>query len=120
MTIQLRRAIDDPVGNFLLFEAAFITDPVFHFTPLIFSCGYAQNVIAAHPQSYLTLAGWAIPVCIHRLGKPYTILKAKGSVGKRPHRTYIDDIAYKFVVEIILNKSSDLGVIPAIKHTVLS
>src|SRR5574343_493756 len=124
MTTDLAGAFDHPIRQFLLFKSAFITDPsraafrtVFNFTPLIFAGCYTEHFITTHPQLHFAAAFGTIAMRINGLGKPYTILESEGFIGERSYRTNINDVADKIVIQTFLNIGRDLGMIPAIEHT---
>src|SRR6185437_15605793 len=115
---HLRRPLDRPVSRILLLEPAFITDPRGHLAPLVLAGSHPEHLCPAIPKIDLpaTLGILTIPMRIHRLQKPNAILEPKGLIRQRPHRAHIDDIADKIIVQRLLDKGRDLGMIAAIEY----
>src|SRR5688500_3488055 len=65
MTAHFRRTIYHPITCFLFLETAFVTDPVLHFTPLVFARRNAKHLISTVPQRNLARTFGAIAVRIH-------------------------------------------------------
>src|SRR5882757_7376373 len=97
VTVDLGRTFQLPVGSFFLFEAAFITDPVFHFPPLVLAGRDTEYLVSPVPQRHFPVAlrVVAIAVGIYRLEEPDPVLKPEGLVRQGSYRAYVDDIAYK-------------------------
>jgi hypothetical protein len=74
------RAFNHPVTDLLLLEATGIADPVFHFTPLVFTTGDAEHFIPTLPECNLTLAGRTVTMRINGLGEPYPVLEPESLV----------------------------------------
>src|SRR5262245_19271849 len=64
----------------------------------------------------LTLGVAAIAMRVDRLEEPYAVLEPERLVRERTHRAYIDHIAYKIILQILFDKSSDLAMVAAIQH----
>ena len=88
-----------PVCCFLFFKTTLIANPLFHFTPLVLSCCYTQNLFAALPKRNLARAALTIPVRIDGLGEPNTVFETKGLVGEGPNRANIDDVSNEIIVQ---------------------
>src|SRR5690554_924113 len=99
------RSFDHPIRSSLLVKAAGITNKFFYFSKLILTSGDPHHFLPFIPEPYPAATGWAIPMCIHRFGKPYPVLEAEGLVSQGTHRTYINHISG----EIIVNRFLDIG-----------
>src|SRR5690606_22959262 len=96
---------DNPVLCCFLFKTAGIANPtglaiiILDFTPLIFSCRYAEHFIATHPEAYFSTAGGTVAVGIYRFGEPYPVFKAEGFIGQCAYGTYINNVSDKFIIQ---------------------
>src|SRR5690349_12257598 len=99
MTVNLRRTFYYPVFCFFFVEATFITDPIFHFAPLVFTCGYTEYLIASHPQTNFAAASRTIAMRIYCFGKPYAIFETECFICQCTYRAYIYHITDKFVIQ---------------------
>ncbi len=99
MPADMCRTFDGPVSCFLFFKTTFVSNPLFHFTPLVFSRCYPQDFFPPLPKGDPACTAFTIPVCIDRLGEPDTVLETEGLVGEGSNRAYIDDVSNEIIVE---------------------
>src|ERR1044072_540338 len=115
MTAYFSWAFNYPVACFLFLETAFVTDPVLHFAPLVFTTGNANHFIATAPQGYFTATFRTAAMCIFGFQEPYTVFEPEGLIGQCTYRTNVNNVTYKVVIERFLNVSSDLGMVAQIE-----
>src|SRR5215210_2006414 len=103
MSVHLCGSFNHPITYFLFLKTAFVADPFFYFSPLVFSCSDTQNIVAPHPQPYFSFTGCTIAMRFQRFGKPYTILETEGPVCQRTYRAHINYVTNKFIVQRFLD-----------------
>ncbi len=116
MAVDYTGTFDLPVGCFLFFKPAGVTDVIFRFTPPVFSACHPQYIASLVPESDLSGTDRTIAMGVNGTGKPHPAFKPEGFIGEGANRTNIDHVAREFIVDRLFNISADLRYIAAVQH----
>src|SRR5690606_29176161 len=108
LALNLRWAFVHSVFRSFLVVTAGIADQHIHLPLFIFPPGYPKHIVAFVPEGYPSTTFVAVAVSPYGLGKPNPVFKPECFIGKGSHRTDVDHISRKIIVNGLFHVGADL------------